>query len=237
MTVARRRSAMSSRVPRPRSACRRRSEAKFVVVGIALLPVIALGLLAGPQWGAILLGVEVGDRDRRPVADYPRLRAAHGGGRHRRRRRLPAAGGRQRDGRRPGAAERDRGSLPRPRAAARSWSWSRRWPRRGSSTSPTTSTARSPRPARGSTGRSRRCARRASTPAARSATTTTPTSRSRTRCASFAADEVIVSTHPPERSKWLERGVVERAKSEIPLPVTHVVVDLAAEDAAAARSA
>ena len=28
----------------------------------------------------------------------------------------------------------------------------------------------------------------------------------------FAADEVIVSTHPPERSKWLERGVVERAR-------------------------
>jgi hypothetical protein len=50
----------------------------------------------------------------------------------------------------------------------------------------------------------------------------------------FPADEVIVSTHPPERSKWLERGVVERARSEIPLPVTHVVVDLEAE---AARSA
>ena len=53
----------------------------------------------------------------------------------------------------------------------------------------------------------------------------------------FAADEVIVSTHPPERSKWLERGVVERARAEVPLPVTHVVVDLAAEGAAAARSA
>jgi hypothetical protein len=53
----------------------------------------------------------------------------------------------------------------------------------------------------------------------------------------FAADEVIVSTHPPERSKWLERGVVERARNEIPLPVTHVVVDLAAEDVTAARSA
>ena len=53
----------------------------------------------------------------------------------------------------------------------------------------------------------------------------------------FAADEVIVSTHPPQRSKWLERGVVERAREEIPLPVTHVVVDLAAEDATAARSA
>jgi hypothetical protein len=49
----------------------------------------------------------------------------------------------------------------------------------------------------------------------------------------FAADEVIVSTHPPERSKWLEGGVVERARRDIPLPVTHVVVDLEAEGAAA----
>ena len=53
----------------------------------------------------------------------------------------------------------------------------------------------------------------------------------------FAADEVIVSTHPPERSRWLERGVVDRAKREIPLPVTHVVVDLAAEGEPAARPA
>jgi hypothetical protein len=47
----------------------------------------------------------------------------------------------------------------------------------------------------------------------------------------FAADEVIVSTHPPERSKWLERGVVENARRDVPLPVTHVVVDLEAEAA------
>jgi hypothetical protein len=46
----------------------------------------------------------------------------------------------------------------------------------------------------------------------------------------FAADEVIISTHPQERSKWLERGVVERAERELPLPVTHVVVDLESED-------
>jgi hypothetical protein len=52
----------------------------------------------------------------------------------------------------------------------------------------------------------------------------------------FPADEVIISTHPPERSRWLEGGVVERAREEVPLPVTHVVVDLEAEsrDAAAA---
>lgn len=45
----------------------------------------------------------------------------------------------------------------------------------------------------------------------------------------FPADEVIISTHPPRRSRWLERGVVDRARSEVELPVTHVVVDLEAE--------
>jgi hypothetical protein len=45
----------------------------------------------------------------------------------------------------------------------------------------------------------------------------------------FPADEVIISTHPPERSRWLERGVVERAREEVPLPITHVVVDLETE--------
>jgi hypothetical protein len=49
----------------------------------------------------------------------------------------------------------------------------------------------------------------------------------------FAADEVIISTHPPHKSRWLERGVVERARREVPLPVTHVVVDLEAEAAGA----
>lgn len=53
----------------------------------------------------------------------------------------------------------------------------------------------------------------------------------------FAADEIIISTHPPDRSRWLERGVVKRAREEIELPVTHVVVDLDAESQAPARSA
>ena len=51
----------------------------------------------------------------------------------------------------------------------------------------------------------------------------------------FAADEVVISTHPPQTSKWLERGVVERAEREVPLPVTHVIVDLEAEGTTAAR--
>jgi hypothetical protein len=42
----------------------------------------------------------------------------------------------------------------------------------------------------------------------------------------FAADEVIISTHPPQRSKWLESRLVERARSELDIPVTHVMVDL-----------
>ncbi len=41
----------------------------------------------------------------------------------------------------------------------------------------------------------------------------------------FAADEVIVVVFPPDRSPQSEHGVVERARVETDLPVTHVVVD------------
>lgn len=47
----------------------------------------------------------------------------------------------------------------------------------------------------------------------------------------FAADEIVISTHPAERSRWLERGVVDRAREQIDLPITHVVVDLKVEHA------
>ena len=53
----------------------------------------------------------------------------------------------------------------------------------------------------------------------------------------FPADEVIISTHPPERSRWLEGGVVERARRDVPLPITHVVVDLDAEATAVGSGA
>ena len=43
----------------------------------------------------------------------------------------------------------------------------------------------------------------------------------------FPADEIVVSTHPPGRSHWLEQGVVENARMRFDVPVTHVVVDLA----------
>ena len=42
----------------------------------------------------------------------------------------------------------------------------------------------------------------------------------------FPADEIVVSTHPPGRSHWLELGVVENARMRYDVPVTHVVVDL-----------
>jgi GABA permease len=45
--------------------------------------------------------------------------------------------------------------------------------------------------------------------------------------ATFGADEVIISTLPPASSRWLELGVVERLRNEVPIPVTHVVVDAA----------
>jgi hypothetical protein len=48
----------------------------------------------------------------------------------------------------------------------------------------------------------------------------------------FAADEIVISTHPPDRSNWLEAGVVEQAREHLDIPVTHVVVDLARRDAA-----
>ena len=45
----------------------------------------------------------------------------------------------------------------------------------------------------------------------------------------FGADEIIVSTHPETRSGWLRKGLVDRVRDEIGLPVEHVVVDLDAD--------
>jgi hypothetical protein len=47
----------------------------------------------------------------------------------------------------------------------------------------------------------------------------------------FDADEIVISTHPPERSNWLERKTVDRAREKFDRPVSHVVVDLAREHA------
>jgi GABA permease len=42
----------------------------------------------------------------------------------------------------------------------------------------------------------------------------------------FPAEEAIISTHPPGRSNWLERDVVERARARFDIPIAHVIVDL-----------
>jgi GABA permease len=40
-----------------------------------------------------------------------------------------------------------------------------------------------------------------------------------------AADEVLISTHPPKQSNWLETGIVTRLREELDIPVTHLVVE------------
>lgn len=52
-----------------------------------------------------------------------------------------------------------------------------------------------------------------------------PFAATRDALATFAADELIVSTHPPERSRWLERGVIEQIRRDVDLPLTHVIVE------------
>jgi GABA permease len=44
----------------------------------------------------------------------------------------------------------------------------------------------------------------------------------------FPADEIVIGTHPEERSNWLARDLVGRVCACYDVPVLHVVVDLAA---------
>jgi hypothetical protein len=46
----------------------------------------------------------------------------------------------------------------------------------------------------------------------------------------FRPTEIVVSTHPPGRSNWLERGVPRALDDRYDIPVTHVVVDLEAQE-------
>jgi len=45
----------------------------------------------------------------------------------------------------------------------------------------------------------------------------------------FHPDEIVISTHPPGKSNWLERGVVDGVRVRFDVAVTHVVVDLEAQ--------
>jgi hypothetical protein len=52
----------------------------------------------------------------------------------------------------------------------------------------------------------------------------------------FEADEIIISTHPGQRSGWLRRDLIDRVKDSTGLPVEHVVVDLDADRAERVRT-
>jgi hypothetical protein len=41
--------------------------------------------------------------------------------------------------------------------------------------------------------------------------------------AEFPATEIVIVTHPPGQSNWLERRLIERATSRFALPITHLV--------------
>ncbi len=53
----------------------------------------------------------------------------------------------------------------------------------------------------------------------------------------FHPDEIVISTHPVGRSHWLERGVVAAARERFDVNVTHVVVDLEAQQGASRTDA
>ena len=53
----------------------------------------------------------------------------------------------------------------------------------------------------------------------------------------FPADELIVSTHPPGRSNWLEKDIVRILRERYGCPIAHVVVDLAHEESRTGRPA
>ena len=49
----------------------------------------------------------------------------------------------------------------------------------------------------------------------------------------FRVDDVLISTLPDERSGWMRAQLVERVRDASPVPVEHIVVDVAAAPAAA----
>ncbi|HEY4411424.1 MAG TPA: universal stress protein [Gaiellaceae bacterium] len=52
----------------------------------------------------------------------------------------------------------------------------------------------------------------------------------------FGADEIVISTHPEGKSHWLEQDLIGKARARFAVPITHVVVDLAAEQTEAAKA-
>ena len=47
----------------------------------------------------------------------------------------------------------------------------------------------------------------------------------------FHPDEIIIATHPTAEANWLERDVVVQARRRYSVPITHIEVDTAHDDA------
>lgn len=49
----------------------------------------------------------------------------------------------------------------------------------------------------------------------------------------FPATEIIVVTHPPRRSNWLEHGLIEKAIARFDIPIDHLVSEYGLDSMAA----
>jgi hypothetical protein len=49
--------------------------------------------------------------------------------------------------------------------------------------------------------------------------------------AGFEATEIVISTHPPDRSNWLEKNLPTRAVQRFDVPITHLVSHYELEEA------
>jgi hypothetical protein len=49
----------------------------------------------------------------------------------------------------------------------------------------------------------------------------------------FPATEIIIATHPPKRSNWLEHGLVDKATAHFDIPIDHLVSEFGLDSIAA----
>jgi hypothetical protein len=50
----------------------------------------------------------------------------------------------------------------------------------------------------------------------------------------YPATEIVIATHPAGKSHWLERGLIEKARARVEIPVIHVVSNYGRLDPAVA---
>ena len=212
-----------------------RSEAEMfrlvVMIGLAAVPVIVIGLAAGPEWGAIVLGVELGIglgliwRGSRGSLPREALVAHADDDVHR----ILVVANETVGGRRllecierksEGVAEKVLVVCPALNSPLRHWVSDEDEARAAAQRRLDASIA---------------SLRASGVDATGEIGDGDPLQAIEDAIRTFDPDEVIVSTHPEGRSHWLERGVVDRARSRFHVPLTHVVVDLSAEAAPSER--